>query len=118
IILITIVPALFGISAGLLLTGASFGFMAMLGALSLMGIIVNNAIMMIDTTENLRGRGIDQANAIVVGGLSRLRPILTTATTTVIGLLPLWWFGGEMWRPMAIVIIFGLAFATVLTLVL
>jgi multidrug efflux pump subunit AcrB len=118
IILITIVPALFGITAGLLLTGASFGFMAMLGALSLMGIIVNNAIMMIDTTENLRGRGIDEPNAIVVGGLSRLRPILTTAATTVIGLLPLWLFGGEMWRPMAIVIIFGLIFGTVLTLVL
>lgn len=118
IILITIVPALFGITAGLLLTGASFGFMAMLGALSLMGIIVNNAIMMIDTTENLRARGVADADAIVVGGLSRLRPILTTATTTVIGLLPLWWFGGEMWRPMAIVIIFGLIFATVLTLVL
>ncbi|MCF3652064.1 efflux RND transporter permease subunit [Synoicihabitans lomoniglobus] len=118
IILITIVPALFGITAGLLLTGASFGFMAMLGALSLMGIIVNNAIMMIDTTETLRERGIDDANAIVVGGLSRLRPILTTAATTVIGLLPLWLFGGEMWRPMAIVIIFGLLFATVLTLVL
>lgn len=118
IILITIIPAIFGIAVGLLATNASFGFMAMLGGLSLMGIIVNNAIMLIDTTESIRAKGVDVANAVVMGGLSRLRPILTTASTTVIGLLPLWFFGGAMWQPMAIVIISGLAFATVLTLVL
>ncbi len=115
---ITILPAVFGISLGLLITDAAFGFMAMLGALSLMGIIVNNAIMMIDSMESLRSQGIDSANAVMVSALSRMRPILTTATTTVIGLIPLSLQGGEMWRPMANVIIFGLAFATVLTLAL
>lgn len=118
IILITILPSIFGIAIGLLASNASFGFMAMLGGLSLMGIIVNNAIMLIDTTESIRGKGVDAANAVVVAGLSRLRPILTTASTTIIGLMPLWFFGGEMWRPMAIVIVCGLAFSTVLTLIL
>lgn len=83
-----------------------------------MGIIVNNAIMLIDTTESIRGKGVDASNAVVVAGLSRLRPILTTASTTIIGLMPLWFFGGEMWRPMAIVIVCGLAFSTILTLIL
>ena len=118
IIGITIIPAIFGIAIGLLITNAAFGFMAMLGALSLMGIIVNNAIIMIDSIEGLRGRGLEDSNAVVVAALSRMRPILTTATTTVIGLIPLSLQGGEMWRPMANVIIFGLAFSTILTLAL
>ena len=118
IIGITIVPAIFGIALGLLITDAAFGFMALLGALSLMGIIVNYAIMIIDSIEALRKKGIDDANAIMVTALSRMRPILTTATTTVIGLIPLSLQGGEMWRPLANVIIFGLAFSTILTLAL
>ncbi len=118
IIGITIVPAIFGIALGLLITDAAFGFMALLGTLSLMGIIVNNAIMLIDSIEALRAKGIDNANAIMVTALSRMRPILTTATTTVIGLIPLSLQGGEMWRPLANVIIFGLAFSTILTLAL
>lgn len=118
IIGLTIPPMIFGIASGLLITDAAFGFMALLGMLSLMGIVVNNAIMMIDSIENLRDRGMEAANAIVASGLSRMRPILTTATTTVIGLIPLSLQGGEMWRPMANLLIFGLSFATLLTLVL
>lgn len=118
IIGLTIPPMIFGVSVGLLATNAAFGFIALLGMLSLMGIVVNNAIMMIDSIEQQRSSGIDAANAIVISGLSRMRPILTTATTTVIGLIPLSLQGGEMWRPMANLLIFGLSFATLLSLVL
>lgn len=118
IIALTIPPMLVGIVAGLLLTQAPFGFMAFLGMISLMGIIVNNAIMMIDRVEIEKGRGQTAADALVVGAQRRLRPIVATATTTVIGLVPLSLQGGEMWRPMANTIMFGLAFATLLTLLL
>lgn len=116
IIILTIPPMLVGIVAGLLLTGEAFGFMAFLGMISLMGIIVNNAIMMIDRMEIERAAGQTLPDAIVVSAQRRFRPIMATATTTVVGLLPLALAGGAMWRPMAYTIMFGLAFATVLTL--
>ena len=103
---------------GLLLTRAPFGFMAFLGMISLMGIIVNNAIMMIDGIELERGRGLSPLDALIAAAQSRLRPILATATTTVCGLIPLSLQGGELWRPMANTIIFGLSFSTLLTLLL
>ena len=115
---VTVPPMMIGITPGLILTNAPFGFMAMLGMISLMGIIVNNAIMMIDRIEIERGEGIPVADAIVHAALQRLRPILMTATTTVISLIPLSLNGGEMWRPMANTIISGLMFSTVLTLIL
>lgn len=118
IIVLTIPPMIVGIVPGLLLTGAPFGFMAFLGMISLMGIIVNNAIMMIDRIEIEKAKGQNPADALVVAAQRRLRPIIVTATTTVIGLIPLSLQGGEMWRPMANTIMFGLAFATLLTLLL
>ncbi|MEF2231129.1 MAG: efflux RND transporter permease subunit [Pseudodesulfovibrio sp.] len=118
IILLTLPPMMIGISAGMLLTNAPFGFMAMLGMISLLGIIVNNAIMLIDRIELLRGRSFGMADAIVVAALERARPIIMTATTTIIGMVPLSLQGGEMWRPMANLIMSGLSVATVLTLVL
>ncbi|MBX2861657.1 MAG: efflux RND transporter permease subunit [Vampirovibrio sp.] len=118
IIVLTIPPMMIGITPGLLATQAPFGFMAMLGLISLMGIIVNNAIMLIDRIETERKDGLEVEEAIVSAAQQRLRPIVMTATTTIIGLIPLALQGGEMWRPMANTIIFGLAFATVLTLVL
>ena len=89
----------------------------MLGVLSLAGIIINNAIVLIDrinieATEN----GRDLASAIIMSAQHRLRPILLTTITTIGGLLPLYTGGGPMWEPMAIAIMFGLLFATVLTL--
>ncbi len=118
IIALTIPPMMIGITWGMLLTQAPFGFMAMLGMISLMGIIVNNAIMMIDRIEIERETGRSLEDAIVGSAMQRMRPILMTATTTIVGLIPLSLQGGEFWRPMANCIIFGLAFATVLTLVL
>lgn len=118
IIALTIPPMLIGIVPGLILTKAAFGFMAMLGMISLMGIIVNNAIMLIDRIEIERGLGRTIPDAIVLSAQKRLRPILSTAITTIIGLIPLSLQGGEFWRPTANTIMFGLAFATVLTLLL
>lgn len=118
IILLTLPPMMCGITPGMILTNSPFGFMPMLGMISLLGIIVNNAIMLIDRIEILRGRGVALDNSIVLASLERSRPIIMTATTTIIGMVPLSLQGGEMWRPMANCIMSGLMFATVLTLIL
>jgi len=118
IILLTLPPMMVGITAGMISTNSPFGFMPMLGMISLLGIIVNNAIMLIDRIEIQRGRGLSLANSIVLSSMERARPIIMTATTTIIGMIPLSLQGGEMWRPMANLIMSGLAFATVLTLIL
>jgi multidrug efflux pump subunit AcrB len=118
IILLTLPPMMCGITAGMLLTHSPFGFMPMLGMISLLGIVVNNAIMLIDRIEIQRSRNIPMKDAIVLSALERARPIIMTATTTIIGMVPLSLQGGEMWRPMANCIMSGLLFATVLTLLL
>jgi multidrug efflux pump subunit AcrB len=118
IILLTLPPMIIGIATGMLATNSPFGFMPMLGMISLLGIIVNNAIMLIDRIEIQRGRGLSLADAIVLSSMERARPIIMTATTTIIGMVPLSLQGGEMWRPMANLIMSGLTVATVLTLVL
>ncbi|WP_319765229.1 efflux RND transporter permease subunit [Maridesulfovibrio sp.] len=118
IILLTLPPMMCGITPGMILTNSPFGFMPMLGMISLLGIIVNNAIMLIDRIEILVKRGLDMADCIVLASLERARPIIMTATTTIIGMVPLSLQGGEMWRPMANCIMSGLMFATVLTLIL
>ena len=116
IIILTVPPMMIGVTPGLLLTDAPFGFMAFLGLISLMGVIVNNAIMLIDRMNIELASGQTMQDAIVVSSQRRLRPILMTAITTIIGLLPLSLSGGEMWRPMANTIMAGLAAATALTL--
>jgi multidrug efflux pump subunit AcrB len=116
IIMLTIPPVLIGVTPGLLLTGSPFGFMAFLGLVSLMGIVVNNAILLIDRMELEKAAGQTLQDAIVLATQRRLRPILMTAITTIIGLVPLAVGAGEMWRPMANTIMFGLAVATVLSL--
>lgn len=107
-----------GVVPGLLLTGSSFGFMTLLGLIALLGIIVNNAILLIDETDSQVRAGKSVVEAIVAAAKSRLRPIVMTTFTTVIGLLPLALGGGGMWSSMAFAMMFGLGFATVLTLVL
>ncbi len=74
---------------GLLLTQSALGFMAFLGALSLIGIVINNSIMLVDSMDNLKRKGVEGTESIVRASLSRMRPILTTAATTLIGLIPL-----------------------------
>ena len=118
IIMLTIPPMLIGVVPGLLLTGSTFGFMTLLGMIALLGIIVNNAILLIDEINAQLGESMPLTDAIVTACRSRLRPILLTTCTTVIGLLPLAISGGGMWSSMAFAMIFGLSFATALTLLL
>lgn len=117
IILATIPLGMIGVVFGLLVGQSYFGFMAFLGVIALAGIIINNGIVLLDRieieqVENNR----DPYSAIVEAALQRFRPILLTTATTSLGLIPLWLGGGLMWEPMAISIIFGLIFATALTL--
>ncbi|MDA0739256.1 MAG: efflux RND transporter permease subunit [Nitrospirae bacterium] len=117
IILLTIPLGLIGVVIGLHATNLYFGFMTMLGILSLAGIIINNAIVLIDRINTeIQDNGLEPARAIIVSAQHRLRPILLTTITTVGGLLPLYTGGGPMWEPMAIAIMSGLFFATLLTL--
>src|SRR6056297_3579041 len=117
IILTTIPLAFIGVIAGLLIARSYFGFMTLLGVISLAGIVINNAIVLLDRIRiEQEENGLGQAEAVVAAARQRARPILLTAATTIDGLIPLWIGGGPMWEPMAIAIIFGLAFATVLTL--
>lgn len=117
IILITIPLALVGVVIGLLVTQSYFGFMTLLGLISLAGIVINNAIILLDRIAiEINERGHAPPRAVIEAAQRRLRPILLTAGTTVGGLLPLWLGGGPMWESMAIAIIFGLLFATLLTL--
>ncbi len=107
-----------------LVTGTTFSFMAMIGILILMGIVVNNGIVLIDHIHQLRMAGMPRFEAITKGGRDRMRPILMTAATTVLGLLPLC-FGttqiggdGPPYFPMARAIVGGLTFSTVVTLII
>lgn len=106
------------------LTGTTFSFMAMIGILILMGIVVNNGIVLIDHINHLRANGLDRKQAIIQGGRDRMRPILMTAATTVLGLIPLCLgttqIGGDgpPYYPMARAIVGGLTFSTVITLII
>jgi multidrug efflux pump subunit AcrB len=117
IILITIPLGIIGITFGLLVAKSYFGFFAILGLISLAGIVINNAIVLLDTIKlEIEEHGRKPFDAVIFAAQSRLRPIILTTMTTIGGLIPLWFGGGIMWKPMAISIIFGIIFATVLTL--
>jgi len=117
IILVTIPLGLIGVITGLLAAGSSFGFFTILGIIALSGIIINNAIVLIDRIKMEREEfGRRPQLAIVHACKQRLRPIVLATATTVLGMMPLLWGGTAMFKPMAISIIFGLAFATLLTL--
>jgi len=117
IILLTIPLSLIGVTVGLLVTGSYIGFMTLLGIISLAGVVINNAILLIDRIKiEIEDNGRTPAEAVIASAQQRLRPILLTTCTTVGGLLPLWLGGGVMFEPMAIAIVFGLIFATALTL--
>jgi multidrug efflux pump len=117
IILLTIPLGLIGVVIGLLLTGSYMGFMTFLGIISLSGIVINNAIVLLDRIQiEIERNGLPENRAVIEAAQRRLRPILLTTVTTVGGLIPLWLGGGVMFEPMAIAILFGLIFATALTL--
>lgn len=117
IILMTIPLGLIGVTFGLLVAGSSFGFFTLLGIIALAGIIINNAIVLLDRIKiEIEQLGKSPQDAVVAACQQRLRPIMLTTATTVLGMTPLWLGGTAMFRPMAVSIIFGLAFATMLTL--
>jgi multidrug efflux pump len=134
IIMTSVLMSTIGVLIGLVVTGTAFGIiMTGLGVISLAGVVVNNAIVLLDYAERLRAAGVPRRTAILVTGMRRLRPVLLTAITTILGLVPtvagygfdVRSFGfassGESsawWRPMGVAVMFGLAFATFLTLVL
>ncbi|MBN1803935.1 MAG: efflux RND transporter permease subunit [Sedimentisphaerales bacterium] len=133
IIMTTVVLSLIGALTGLLICGLPFGIiMTGIGIISLAGVVVNNAIVLLDYTRQLQQRGMDLISAAAEAGVTRLRPVLLTAITTIIGLIPMavgisydfhtftWATKSESsqwWKNMAVVVIFGLGFATMLTLV-
>jgi multidrug efflux pump len=133
IIMTTVILSLIGALIGLLVWQLPFGIiMTGIGVISLAGVVVNNAIVLLAYTQQLQARGLDLLSAAEEAGVTRLRPVMLTAATTVIGLLPMaigisydfhtfsWALKSESsqwWRNMAVVVIFGLTFATILTLV-
>jgi multidrug efflux pump subunit AcrB len=133
IIMTTVILSLIGALLGLVVCGLPFGIiMTGIGVISLAGVVVNNGIVLLDYTRQLQHQGLDLAAAATEAGVTRLRPVLLSAATNFIGLIPMavgisydfhtftWATKSEStqwWRNMAIVVIFGLAFATILTLV-
>lgn len=115
IIFLTVPLAIIGVTVGLLLTNQPFGFMALLGFLSLVGMMIKNAIVLIDEIGVQIGTGKEPYEAIIDAGVSRVRPVSMAAMTTVFGMMPL--LVDAFFVAMAVTIMFGLAFATVLTLV-
>lgn len=133
IIMSTVLLSLIGVLFGLLICRMPFGIiMTGVGVISLAGVVVNNAIVLLDCTRQLQKKGMELIEAAVHAGVTRLRPVLLTATTTILGLIPMaigvsFDFramefctrseSSQWWSSMAIAVIFGLAFATILTLV-
>jgi multidrug efflux pump subunit AcrB len=134
IILASVVLSLIGVFLGLLITGTAFGIiMTGIGVISLAGVVVNNAIVLIDYINQQLAKSLSSTEALLRAGAVRFRPVMLTAITTILGLLPMatgisfdfgkmaFDIGGESsqwWGPMAVAVIFGLGFATLLTLIL
>ncbi len=121
VIMVTIPLALFGAAIALNVLGISLSIVVFLGMILLAGIVVNNAIVLIDYINTLRRRGVEREEAIVTAGRVRLRPILMTTATTVLGLLPMavgLGDGAELRSPMAVTVIAGLVVSTALTLLI
>ncbi|WP_305841694.1 efflux RND transporter permease subunit [Photobacterium leiognathi] len=111
----TVPLAIIGVTLGLLLLNTPFGFMALLGFLSLSGMLVKNGIVLLDQIEIEIASGKEKYQAVVDAAVSRVRPVCMAAITTVLGMLPL--LPDVFFKPMAVTIMFGLSFATVLTLI-
>lgn len=114
------VPVMFiGVFPGLLLTGQRISMMSLLGILMLEGIVVNNAIVLVDYVQQLRAKGLCKREAVVESGKTRIRPILVTTLTTILAMIPQLVStaeGSEVFRPMAATVIFGLACSTIISL--
>jgi len=120
IIIFTLPLGAIGVIGALAITGRSINIVAMIGAVMLAGIVVNNAIVLVDAVNQRRRSGMGRTEALVTAGSDRLRPILMTSATTILGLLPMalgLGEGAELRAPLAITVIGGLSVATVLTLI-
>ena len=121
VIMFSVPFAFIGVIMGLRVTGTALGVMAMIGIIILLGIVVKNGIVLIDYTILMRERGMNVIDASVTAARSRLRPILMTTLTTVLGMLPMALGrgeGSEMWRGLGMTVCWGLSFSTLITLVL
>lgn len=133
IILFTVMLSLIGVALGLKITNSPFGMMSFVGIIALAGIVVNNGILLIDYIIELRNKGLAKREAILMAGKTRLRPVLLTAVTTILGLVPitaginidfkklsiqLGSNSSAYWGPMGSSVIFGLTVATMLTLII
>ena len=119
IVMFTIPLAFTGGFLGLVLAGQELSVIAMIGFIMLAGVIVNNGIVLVDYVNQLRGEGVDKKEALVEAGKTRMRPILMTALTTILGLSTMALgigMGSDMVQPMAVVTIGGLIYGTLLTL--
>lgn len=119
VVMMTIPFAFIGVVLGLLVTGLPFSLNTMISVVALAGVVVNNAIILIDFINQEREKGVDRWHAIVNSGSARLRPIILTTATTAVGMLPLVFStdpSSQAWRPLAVSFTFGLLFATFLTL--
>jgi HAE1 family hydrophobic/amphiphilic exporter-1 len=120
IIMFSVPFGISGVILALWITGSTFNVMTFVGLIMLVGIVVKNGIVMVDYINLNRERGSGIIRAVVTGGKSRLRPVLMTSLTAILGMLPLAISrgqGSEMWKPMAVTVIGGLSVSTLLTLV-
>jgi multidrug efflux pump subunit AcrB len=115
IIWLTVPLAIVGITAGLLATASALDFMSMLGALALVGLLIKNAIVLIEEIDQQISTGKDGFEAILDSSVSRMRPVMLAAATTILGLIPL--LSDVFFVNMSVTVMAGLGFATVLTLV-
>lgn len=121
VIMFSIPFAITGIILGLSITGTPLGVMALIGVIMLMGIVVKNGIVLIDYTILCRERGMSVLTAVVAAGKSRLRPVLMTTLTTVLGMIPMatgTGEGSEMWKSMGMTVAWGLSASTLITLII
>ena len=121
VIMFSLPFALVGVIFGLLISDTAIGVMGLLGILMLVGIVVNNGIVLVDYTRLLIGREVSILDAVVAAGRSRMRPILMTTMTTVLGMVPMAvgaGVGSEMWNSLGMVVAWGLSFSTLVTLFL
>ena len=114
IILLVIPFVVIGITFGLLVTNTPFGFIALLGGMSLIGMMIKNAVVLLDEVDQNLGRGLSRFQAVRQAAISRLSPVANAAATTVFGVIPL--MSDQFWVGLAVTIMFGLAFGTILTM--
>jgi HAE1 family hydrophobic/amphiphilic exporter-1 len=121
IIMFSIPFAFSGVAIALFLTNTTLSVISGIGAVMLVGIVVKNAIVLVDFINLMRERGNELYEAIAISGRSRLRPVIMTSATTILGMLPLAMSSGsgsELWSPMGVAVIGGLVFSTMVTLIL